>query len=75
MKRAPMSYGDFTEQITQRGAKDIKRDRTTKTTTFVYKEQTWVCADSQRSPMAAGLSDGYEMEHCLSEHCKLKDGS
>ena len=68
-----MSYGDFTAQITQRGATAISRDRDAKLTSFIYHGKTWICVDAARAPMTAGLADGYEMEYCLAEHCQPKE--
>lgn len=68
-----MSYGDFVAQITERGATAINRDRDRKSTSFVFKGRTWECADAARAAMTEGLSDGYEMDYCLNEHCKAKE--
>ncbi len=67
-----MSYGDFTAQITARGATEIVRDRNAKSTSFVYKGKAWVCTDSARPTMTAGLADGYEMDYCIAESCTAK---
>ncbi len=68
-----MAYGDFVERITERGATAITRDREAKTTSFVYKDRTWVCTDKARAAMTAGLAEGFEMEYCLAENCTPKE--
>jgi len=65
-----MSYGDFTAQITARGASAIKRSRETNTTTFAYKEQAWKCSFKNQPAMTNDLADGCEMDYCLAEYCE-----
>jgi hypothetical protein len=72
-----MSYDDFAARIAERGATEVKRDRDSKTTSFVYKDRAWTCTDKARISMTLELADGYEMDYCLSQYCTARqsDGS
>ena len=68
-----MSYGDFSAQITGRGALTIVRSRETKAVSFEYKGQFWQCPGKNQTAMASDLADGYEMEYCLGQFCEKLD--
>ena len=64
-----MSYGDFSAQITARGAVAVTRSAETKTTSFEYNGQLWNCTFKNQPAMTSDLADGYEMDYCLAQFC------
>ena len=65
-----MSYGNFSAQVTARGAIEVKRSKENNNTSFQYKDQKWQCTFKNQIPMTADLADGCEMDYCLKEYCE-----
>ncbi len=65
-----MAYGDFSSQITSRGALAVKRSRETSSTSFEYQKQIWTCTFKNQAAMTSDLADGCEMNYCLAQYCE-----
>jgi hypothetical protein len=70
-----MSYGDFTAQLVQRGAKNVQRARPSKAVTFEFEGQQWRCVGAAVDTMTRELADGYEMAYCLKNYCERCDAT
>jgi hypothetical protein len=69
-KERLMSYGDFTAQVLQRGARDVHRSRPSKAMIFEFEGQHWRCLGPEVATMTQELADGYEMAYCLRHYCE-----